>query len=134
MSTIKISQLPQLPNVSSNTSNTLFVGVDIPSGITGKFTATTLAQQLFANNTLAVGNNLIVFSNTIAQFSGNDSTFLQVNMQNFDPAGSGDYIVTADLGTNSNSFIDLGINNSQFNGGVQYSAMKPYDEIGRAHV
>jgi len=70
MSQIKISQLPQLPSISSNTSNSLFLGVDFPSGITGKFTATTLAQQLYANNYLTVGNNQIVFPNTVAQFSG----------------------------------------------------------------
>ena len=83
MSTIKISQLPQLPNISSNTSNTLFVGVDLPTDVTGKFTATTLAQQLYSNNALVVGNNPLLFSNTISQFSGTDPQFLQVNLQNF---------------------------------------------------
>ena len=52
MSTIKISQLANLPSIAANTSNTLFLGVDLPTGITGKFTATTLAQQLFSNNIL----------------------------------------------------------------------------------
>ena len=102
------------------------MGVDIPSGVTGKFTATTLAQQLYANNALAVGNNLIVFSNTTAQFSGYDASFLQVNMQNFNPAGSGDYIVTADNGTNQTNYIDLGMNNSQFSN-VGYTSMYPLD-------
>ena len=46
MSTIKISQLPVLAVLNSNTSNTLFVGVDVPSDVTGKFTATTLAQEI----------------------------------------------------------------------------------------
>lgn len=102
------------------------MGVDIPSGVTGKFTATTLAQQLYANNALAVGNNLIVFPNTAAQFSGYDALFLQVNMQNFNPAGSGDYIVTADNGTNQTNYIDLGMNNSQFSN-VGYTSMYPLD-------
>ena len=114
MSTTRISQLPELPSISSNTSNTLFLGVDMPTGTTGKFTATTLAQQLYANNALAVGNNLIVFSNTVAQFSGYDESFLQVNMQNFQSNGSGDYVITGDKGTNSNNYINLGLNGSQF--------------------
>lgn len=114
MSTTRISQLPELPSISANTSNTLFLGVDMPTGTTGKFTATTLAQQLYANNTLAVGNNLIIFSNTIAQFSGYDESFLQVNMQNFRSNGSGDFVVTGDKGTNSNNYINLGLNGSEF--------------------
>jgi hypothetical protein len=128
MSTVKISQLPNLPSIAANTSNTLFLGVDLPTGVTGKFTATTLAQQLFANNYLVVGQNYsTIFSNTVGQFSGSDPQFLQVNNQNFNSTGSGDYIVTADTGTNANSYIDLGINNSQFNGGVSFSSMNPYD-------
>lgn len=127
MSTVKISELPNLPSISANTSNTLFLGVDIPTSVTGKFTATTLAKQLFANNALAVGNNLIVFSNTIAQFSGNDSSFLQVNLQNFDANGSGDYVITADTGTNSAKYIDLGYNNSNYNGGTTFSSLKALD-------
>lgn len=90
------------------------MGVDIPSGVTGKFTATTLAQQLYSNNPLAVGNNQILFSNTVSQFSGSDPSFLQVNMQNFNATGSGDYIVTGDKGTNSNNYIDMGLNGSNF--------------------
>lgn len=127
MSTVKISELPNLPAISANTSNTLFLGVDIPTSVTGKFTATTLAKQLFANNTLAVGNNLIVFSNTIAQFSGNDASFLQVNLQNFDANGSGDYVITADTGTNSTKYIDLGYNNSNYDGGTTFSSLKALD-------
>ena len=102
MSTIKISQLANLPSIAANTSNTLFVGVDLPTDTTGKFTATTLAQQLYANNNLVVGQNAqTIFSNTVAQFSGYDPLFLQTNLQNFNSSGSGDYIVTADTGTNS---------------------------------
>ena len=127
MSQIKISQLPLLPNISSNTSNTLFVGVDVPSGITGKFTATLLSQQLYANNQLIVGNNQILFANTIGQLSGYDPQFLQLNMQNFNPNGSGDYIVTADIGTNQYGYVDMGINNSQNYDSVNASAIFPLD-------
>jgi hypothetical protein len=91
------------------------LGVDTPSGITGKFTATILAQQLYANNALNVGNNQILFSNTVGQFSGSDGSFLQVNMQNFDANGSGDFVITGDQGTNYNNYIDLGLNGSNFN-------------------
>ena len=114
MSSIKISQLPELPSISANTSNTLFLGVDIPTQTTGKYTATSLAAQLYANNALTVGNNIILFSNTVAQFSGYDTTFLQLNMQNFNANGSGDFVITGDNGTNSNNYIDVGLNGSTF--------------------
>ena len=128
MSLVKITQLPNLPSISTNTSNTLFVGVDLLSGTTGKFTATVLAQQLYANNNLVVGQNYqTIFSNTVGQFSGSDPSFLQVNNQNFNSTGSGDYVITADTGTNMVGYIDLGINNSQFNGGTLFSSMNPYD-------
>ena len=126
MSSVKISELAAITVINANTSNTLLMGVDIPTGITGKFTARTLAQGLYLNEVLNVGNNVVVFPNTIAQFSGNSATYLQVNMQNFNSAGSGDFIVTADTGTNANSFVDLGINNSTYSDAA-YSAMKPYD-------
>ena len=115
MSTIKISQLPTLTQLNSNTANTLFVGVDVPSDTTGKFTATTLAQGLFSNNALVVGQNPILLTNTVAQFSGTDTNYIQVNLQNFSNIGAGDMVITADVGTDSGGFIDLGINNSQWN-------------------
>jgi len=115
MSTIKISQLPTLTQLNSNTSNTLFVGVDVPSDTTGKFTATTLAAGLYSNNALVVGQNPILLTNTIAQFSGTDTNYIQVNLQNFSNTGAGDMVITADVGTDTDGFIDLGINNSQWN-------------------
>jgi hypothetical protein len=127
MSTVKITQLPVVNIINANTANTLFVGVDVPTDITFQMTATTLAQGLYSNNILNVGVNPVLFTNTIAQFSSSDPAFLQVNLQNFNSNGSGDYIVTADTGTNANSYIDLGINNSQFSGSVQFSSMNPYD-------
>jgi hypothetical protein len=114
MSSIKISQLPNLPSIAANTSNTIFLGVDLPTDTTGKFTATTLAQQLYANNALIVGANPLLFSNTVGQLSGYDPTFLQVNMQNFNGNGSADFVITGDKGTNSNNFIDMGLNGSTF--------------------
>lgn len=126
MSTIKISQLQQIDTLNSNTSNTIFVGVDLPTGITGKFTATTIAQKLYLHNPLNVGNNEILFPSTVAQFSGEGSEYLQLNMQNFSSTGSGDIVITADNGTNSNAFIDMGINGSAFNNPA-YSSMKVND-------
>jgi hypothetical protein len=69
MSTIKISELPKFTTINANTSNTLFVGVDIPSAQTFQYTAGTLAAGLFANTELIVGNNknLTITGNTFPQ-------------------------------------------------------------------
>jgi hypothetical protein len=115
MSTVKISQLPNIPGgLNANTSNSLFLGVDIPTGITGKFTATQLAERLYANNVLNVGDNPVVLPDVVAQFAGDSEAYLQVNLLNSVANGSADYVVTADIGTDTTYYIDLGINNSNY--------------------
>lgn len=126
MSTIKITDLNSISPIDANTSNTILVGVNLVTDITGKITATDLAGRLYWNNPLIVGSNPILFSNTIAQFSGNDATYLQTNFQNFTSSGSADVVLTSDTGTNSNNYIDLGINNSAFSDPT-FSSMKPLD-------
>ena len=54
MSTVKISQLSEITHLNTNTSNTLIVGVDIPTGVTGKITTTTLAEGFARFNSLAL--------------------------------------------------------------------------------
>jgi len=128
MSTVKISELNTIPQLNSNTANTLLVAVDLSSGTptTGKITATTLATGLYSNNSLVVGNNAITLANVIAQFSGNTAGFLQTNMQNFGRTGSVDYVATTSDGTDANSYIDLGINNPSYSDPT-FSAYQPYD-------
>ena len=118
MSTVKISELPEIVPLNANTSNTVLVGVDIPSDITGKISVTTLAAGMFANNALNVGNNAVVFPGVIGQFASNNENYLQVNLQNFNQNGSGDYVVTADIGTDATHYIDLGIHNSNASDGT----------------
>jgi len=119
MSTIKISQLPTFPAINANTFLTTFVGVDNPTDTTFQMSANTLALGLFRNSYLNVGANPITFPNTIGQFSGSSQSYLQVNQQNFNANGSSDYILTCDVGTDSAGFIDIGINNSQWNSSAQ---------------
>ena len=52
--------------------------------------------------------------NLIAQFTGDSDTYVQVNAQNIDPYGSADYVVTADVGNDTEYFIDMGITNSLY--------------------
>ena len=57
------------------------------------------------------------WANPAALFFGNSTgtteKFYQVNLQNVDPTGSGDFVVTADDGNDANNFIAFGIAGSQ---------------------
>jgi hypothetical protein len=88
--------------------------VDLTTDETGKVTVRTLAEGLFHNDALKVGEEDILFPNVIAQFVGESEVYLQVNLQNLTDSGSADYVATADIGTNANNYVDLGINNSTY--------------------
>ena len=133
MSTVKISQLPLLSIVNANTAQTWFVGVDVPTLATGKFTAHTLAQGLYSNEILNVGINPVLYTNVIGQFSGSDPGYLQVNLQNFNANGSSDYVASASDSDNANSYIDFGISGKSYNDPVTYGAFKAYDGYVYTH-
>lgn len=57
-------------------------------------------------------------SNVVAQLAGNATTYTQINFQNIsaDPQASGDYIITANNGTDTENFIDMGIASNTWDG------------------
>lgn len=126
MSTVKISDLPVISTLNLDTTQTIIPVVDTSTDETGQVTVKTLADGMFHNDSLKVGPNEILLANTIAQFSGNSETFLQTNLQNLKANGSADYVITADIGTNANNFIDVGLNNSNYND-PNFSSMKRLD-------
>jgi len=134
MTTAKISQLSTITKLNANTSNTLFLAVDIPSGITGKFTGKTLAQGLYSNEILNVGVNQQNLPNTIAQFSLSGASYIQTNLVNTDDGGTADIVVTANTGsggTDAAYFTDLGFANKNVQPGLEFnnlgSALSPLD-------
>lgn len=126
MSTVKISDLPVISAINANTANTVIVGLDIPTNITGRMTLTTLATGLYSNNVLVVGNNFTILPNVAGQFTGNSAAYVQVNLENQIGNGSGDIVVTADTGTDSDYYIDMGFNGSTYNY-PGYTFAKPLD-------
>jgi hypothetical protein len=126
MSTVKISQLPILTRLDSNTSNTILVGIDNLTSVTSQFTAKTLAESLYSNTALNVGNNAIILPNVIAQFVGNSSAYLQTNLQNKTPSGAADHVITADVGTDEKDYIDLGIHGSTSSDAI-FTSILPLD-------
>jgi hypothetical protein len=131
MSTIKISQLPQLPVINSNTANTLFVVDDITGNQTGTISATVLSKQLYSNNSLIVGQNQSLFPNTIAQFSLSGDSYVQTNFVNLNGGGTADHVITANNGTDAAYFLDLGLANPGYVPGSEYNnigtAVSPLD-------
>jgi hypothetical protein len=126
MSTVKISELPLITALNANTAQTIFLAVDTITDVTGRFTGTTLAQGLYSHNVLNVGNNDIILPNVTAQFAGSSDNYLQLNLQNNSGNGSGDIVITANNGTDSTYYIDMGLNGSNYNyDGFTYA--KPLD-------
>ena len=115
MSTVKISELPLITALNANTAQTIFLAVDTITDVTGRFTGTTLAEGLYSHNVLNVGNNHIVLPNVVAQFAGSSDHYLQLNLQNNSGNGSGDIVITANNGTDSTYYIDMGLNGSSYN-------------------
>jgi len=126
MATVKITDLPYITALQSNTANTILLGVDVPGDYTGILTLTTLANGLYSNNNLKVGNNDIIYANAVGQFTGNSTQYLQVALRNQDSDGSGDFVVTADDGTDGTHFLDLGLNGSTYSD-PDYSATEAHD-------
>jgi hypothetical protein len=114
MSTVKITELSQI-TVSTNTANTLLLGVDLPGDITGKLTVQSLSEGIYRNNPLNVGVSPITLPNTIGQFVSSSNNYIQVNLQNTDEEGTADYVVTANAGGDTYYYIDMGYTNINYN-------------------
>ena len=121
MSTIKISQLPYGSAIQANTQNTIFAGVDLFTGTTYAYSAKVLATGLYSNTSLIVGQSQTLFPNTIAQFSLSGASYVQTNFVNLDGGGSADHVITANNGTDSTYFLDLGLANPAYQPGFEYN-------------
>jgi hypothetical protein len=82
---------------------------------------TVVVNTMEANNAIIDGTlktglaarSSVVLPHLIAQFASNSATYVQTNSQNINPQGSADYVVTADNGTDTDFYIDLGLHGSQ---------------------
>jgi hypothetical protein len=93
-------------------------------------TANVEANYIIVETTLYSGlatRSSTPLPNLIAQFTGNTDSYVQVNAQNIDPQGSADFVVTADIGHDDDFYIDMGINNSQFDNSDGQTAEYPLD-------
>ncbi len=87
------------------------------------------AHNMVVDETLRVGvGDFPIIGDSVAQFGGTVDSYLQVNLQNHSSgtSASGDYIVTADIGDDSNYYLDLGINSSNYSN-PDFSITGPLD-------
>jgi len=77
---------------------------------------------------VSIGNAIFLPDNPLG-VSGDIDSYLQINLQNRNSgvSASADMIITADNGEDELHFIDLGMNNSGYDGGESYTAMAPND-------
>lgn len=75
------------------------------------------ADKIIANTELYAGiatESATLLPNVIAQFTSNSTTYTQVNQQNIDEHGTADFVLTADVGNDTDFYLDVGIINSQY--------------------
>jgi len=135
-----------LANVAAVNANVAAANAAIllRANLTGAtFSGNIRANSIQANNTIRATTYFIggteanqglgqTWANPAALFFGNsaqtpgNNKYYQINLQNLDPQGSGDIIVTADDGNDLSNYIALGIGGSQYNDPM-YPYGKPHD-------
>ena len=89
-----------------------------------RFQSNSLIAFDTSNTTLAVGYSAYTpLPNTIYQSTGSSNEYVQNNIQNLNNEGSADWIATADNGTDTTGYVDMGI----AGGNHTYGIHKPND-------
>ena len=125
--TIITNQLIVTSNVQlANVANVAYYGnvVDAATPVAGKhyimiadgnsgnnrFQANSLLAFDTSNTTLAVGYSAYTpLPNTLYQATGSSQQYVQNNIQNINNEGSGDWVATADNGSDTTGYINMGI-------------------------
>lgn len=77
--------------------------------------ANTLAYFDATNTTFGIGYTAYTpLPNTMYQATGSSSSYVQNNLQNINNTGSGDYVVTADNGSDTTGYVDVGMNGGNY--------------------
>ena len=112
-----ISTIGNLQSTTINVTGVSTLGVITASqlnvsGSVGVGTTNALYKLTVSNNAAATSG----LANAIADFTGSVNAYTQLNVRNSlsGTNASSDVVVTADTGTDTTNFLDLGINNSGF--------------------
>jgi hypothetical protein len=74
-------------------------------------------EEFHANTKILVGEasrQAAALPNSLAQFSANSEYYVQINGQNLNGNGSADFVITADVGTDVDYYIDMGMGGSTY--------------------
>jgi len=141
-STIRTDQLIVSANVQlANVANVSYYGnvVDAALPVAGKhyimlsdgssgnnrFQANSLIAFDTANTTMSVGySSYTPLPNTLYQATGSSRAYIQNNIQNLNNEGSADWVATADNGTDTTGYLNMGI------GGGNYNYQTSAGEVG----
>jgi len=114
--TLQVGGNATIGNLIVTGNSTIIGNITQISGNSGQFfgNAATGFNALYTG--IAAGYTPL--QQTIIQSSGNYNDYVQINLQNINSgnAATGDYIVTADNGSDATYFIDMGIASSNFDG------------------
>ncbi len=120
------SQSLQINTVNANVTAVNLALLSKASLTGANFSGNISANSISTNNhirtdTYFVGGTLQIqaqgeaFANPAALFFGDASDYYQINLQNINPTGSGDVVVTADDGNDAEHFVGMGINGTAWN-------------------
>ena len=76
------------------------------------------ADRIIANTEFFAGiatEQAVILPDRIAQFTSNSETYVQVNQQNINANGSADFVITADVGSDTTFYTDMGMAGSNYN-------------------
>jgi hypothetical protein len=97
-------------DASGNGGGTHYILLSDSATGNNRFQSNSLIAFDTSNTTLAVGYTAYTpLPNTIYQSTGSSYEYVQNNIQNLNNEGSSDWIATADNGTDSTGYVDMGI-------------------------
>lgn len=125
-----ISTGPLTVTGNTSISGNLFVTGNI-NIITGNITA--INSAFFVGNTITgfaalyagIPTGYSVLPNLVAQFSTNSNSYAQINAQNINSGqqATTDYIATANNGTDTTYYVDLGIASNTYNPAIEFNSL-----------
>lgn len=99
---------------------------DSPTG-NNRFQSNNLIAFDTSNTTLSVGYSAYLpLPNTMYQGTGSSKSYVQNNLLNINNEGSADYVVTADNGTDSSGFLDMGMAGGGYNYQTSAGELGPF--------
>ncbi len=97
-------------DASGNGGGTHYILLSDSATGNNKFQSNSLIAFDTSNTTLAVGYTAYTpLPNTLYQSTGSSYEYVQNNIQNLNNEGSSDWVATADNGTDSTGYVDMGI-------------------------